>query len=93
MDGAGRVKEVSGWIPLVNVMQIVAVFSFPTGNHPTLIKAGRGNTGGKKDGSVSTLGKSSLERLEDSKGNSSGAAHKKGQGVKKRGEMESYRKE
>lgn len=37
----------------------------------TLIKGGRGDSGEKKDGSVSTLGKSSPERLEDSWGNSS----------------------
>lgn len=38
----------------------------------TLIKGGRGgDSGEKKDGSVSTLGKSSPERLEDSRGNSS----------------------
>lgn len=58
-------------LPLAHLMHIVAELSFPLGNHLTLIKGGRGDSGEKKDGSVSTLGKSSLERLEDSRVNSS----------------------
>ncbi len=75
MDGLmEQVQEevfLAGLPALANLTHIVADLSFPPGNHLTLIKGGRGDSGEKKDGSVSTLGKISPERLEDSRGNSS----------------------
>lgn len=71
MEGAGRGAMFLAGLPLAHLTHTAAELSFPPGNHLTLIKGGRGDSGEKKDGSVSTLGKSSLERLEDSPGNSS----------------------
>lgn len=87
MEGHERRRRVGGWdggrkqvedenslarFPLAHLMHIVAELSLPPrGNHLTLIKEGRGDSGEKKDGSVSTLGKSFPERLEDRRDNSS----------------------
>lgn len=71
-DGGMGLAGVFGRTPPAHLTHIVAELSFPLGNHLTPIKrGGRGDSGEKKDGSVSTLGKSSLERLKDSRGNSS----------------------
>ena len=49
MDGAGRGGDVFGQTPpLANLTHIVAELSFPSGNHLTLIKGGRGDSGEKK---------------------------------------------
>ncbi len=56
MEQAAEEMFLAG-LPLANLTHIVAELSFLPGNHLTLIKEGRGDSGEKKDGSVFHPGK------------------------------------
>ena len=47
-EGAGRGGDVFGQTPPAHLTHIVAEISFPSGNHLTLIKGGRGTVERKR---------------------------------------------